>query len=253
MWPLGGKCRLWCEITAFAKEYFHLMTGSGSEPFSPKQPPKHISHMKTKTKLSVQWNNTLLRKQLSSVACYRMVEDFFFFFFNSCCGPRVRKCNWGWQVHPNAPLLLCVHIMLALSRTKWEQAVLNVCVRGEGSGGLTHRSKGLLGTVTSEQSHTQFKVNTISVAASSVCSWALWEPEMKQCLKRLHRLGLPVLSFVLGLSGHMPFHLVYFIIVYQSVSGKWVTKSILLQVETFSYNLSAVGKVFSGIEVTMKP
>lgn len=127
-----------------------------------------------------------------------------------------------------------------------------VCV-ARGAGRLTHRSKGLLGTVTSEQSHTQFKVNTISVAASSVCSWALWEPEMKQCLKRLHRLGLPVLSFVLGLSGHMPFHLVYFIIVYQSVSGKWVTKSILLQVETFSYNLSAAGKVFSGIEGTMKP
>lgn len=74
---------------------------------------------------------------------------------------------------------------------------LPVCGGGGGSGaGVTHRGRRLLGTVTSQQSHTQFKVNTISLAASSVCSWVLWEPEMKQCLQSRHSLGLPVALFV---------------------------------------------------------
>lgn len=75
---------------------------------------------------------------------------------------------------------------------------LSMCGGGGNGTGVTHRSRRLLGTVTSQQSHTQFKVNTISVAASSVCSWALWEPEMKQCLKSIHRLALPVFFVCLG-------------------------------------------------------
>lgn len=72
MWLLGGKCRLQCKITAFAKEYFYLMTGSGSGPFSLRHPPQYNSHLKTETNSSVQGSSILFRKQVSSVACSRV-------------------------------------------------------------------------------------------------------------------------------------------------------------------------------------
>lgn len=129
----------------------------------------------------------------------------------------MRKYNWDWFLPSSSHNAGTRQNQVGTSKLTLN---LPMCDGGGGSGaGVTHRSRRLLGTVTSQQSHTRFKVNTISLVASSVCSCALWEPEMKQCLKSLHRLGPPEL-FVLG---HC----------YQSVSGEWVTKAFCFRLRHF--------------------
>lgn len=156
----------------------------------------------------------------------------------------MKKFNWGWQIDPSALFLpVCSH------NAGFKQIHVSTSCFWMGMGDSQKPGSPEDGNL--RASHTPFNVNTISAVASSVCSCALWEPEIKQCLKILHRMGLPgtfVCLLFLGshassssLFNHCP----------QKCECEWVTKAFCFRLR---YSLIIYQtQEFPGTEVRVKP